>query len=856
MDTQSTKLLLTGQPQGLRQWLDEYAHWLWSWLYVQTGGQPEKSGEALFRTFADAIEHIVEFSASGLSMSEWLRTIARRALNQADVSVRLVPEQDAEGQMVRNALANLATEPLPRELFPVGQLNRLVAAALLDLEKEEMELLVSRYSAMDTLGHIAARAGTTSEQLAARLYRARHSFSAALQNIAGVGGRDEPAATGMRGVEILEGNLERLLCSVSPVSPVPQDIYNRLEEIVEKSSEYLRKTRQKRLADRRMILKIVCISAFLALPVAMWFLWPAGKEGGKRQEESRSRTAVVKNKQESPETKAGKILVDESDGSAKELKQAFEMGEAGDVKGLINMLRTGSLAGQLVAARYLAEYGDRSAIDALEQAAAQWRGEHAGENPFNKAIEAIENRLEQPAPVERSIQAADQAVPAVKKKEETGIVLKGRVLDTNSKRMAGVKIELSGWSQNQERKNISKAFQTDQQGDFQVRIESGGFVRLELKDRPADASVLARSFFCQADVPEVKADFGIGLSACGSVIVNGEPLVDAELLAAEVCGTESSGFLARCRTDQAGGFRFVGLLPGHYAVFYVRKWAGQDVSIVLGELLFDRDVQLGIVTADAALDIFSDGEKFAPPSGEGIKLRVPSWFRGHAVSTAKTEPNEPYWFEDVPAGRYEAEIPIGGGVYWYEPIEISRETAVQHFQTELPAIRGVAEITGIRNTLGNFCLWSRDRKVRGLPEPQGKEGYQSVLPPGLYYAGLLLSGRPVPLADFQIIEGEKTTVDLSARQAEYAQRGAMDVYVTDTGGSLLSGVSLELQGREFLDAQSAGQGVCFSAWAGPYVLSAGMEGFVSRREAVEITPFDTPPEGMSGRTKVIRLERR
>jgi len=583
----------------------------------------------------------------------------------------------------------------------------------------------------------------------------------------------------------------------------------------------------------------------------IWLVWPAGQAGKNLKEESPVRTTAIK--QEKPQAEPDKASTDREDDIARELKQALEMGEAGDVDGLINMLWTGEMPGQFVAARYLAEYGDQAAIDALDYAAAMWGGRQDGENPFIKAIEAIKGRL-----AEQQDKAAEAAG---KKEEKTGIVLKGRVLDTDNKGLAGIKVALSGWYlvQGRERKDLSQTLQTDRNGDFEARIESEGFVRLELKDRPASAAVLVRSFFCQADLPEIRADFGIGLSAGGHVMLNGEPLADAELLACGAYGPDKSGFLARCRTDQQGGFRFVGLLPGRYAVYYPRKWAGRDVSIVLGDLRPGHNNELNVLTADAAFEIFSDGRQFAlQPDSEGLTLRTAEGFRGHAVSAAKTEPNEPFWFEDVPSGVYEVQIPLGNGVYWYEPIEITRQTAEQHFRIELPVQRGLAEIAAVQNTSASFCLWSRDRKIRGLLEPQGEKGPAKgglALPPGLYYAGLLLADEPLAWADFEVIEGGKITVDLSVKQPQYAQRGLLTVYVTDTNCNLLSGAILRLQGREFIETLSRPQGICFAVWAGPYTLGADMEGFVSRRDAVEITPADVLPGLLSVPVKVIRLER-
>ncbi|MEN6306994.1 MAG: hypothetical protein ABFD91_04490, partial [Anaerohalosphaeraceae bacterium] len=74
-------------------------------------------------------------------------------------------------------------------------------------------------------------------------------------------------------------------------------------------------------------------------------------------------------------------------------KLAFELGEKKDMEGLIRILQTGTYPAQLVAANYLGRFGDKTAIDALDQAAQKWYAHESNEtNPFIESIKAIENR--------------------------------------------------------------------------------------------------------------------------------------------------------------------------------------------------------------------------------------------------------------------------------------------------------------------------------------------------------------------------------------------------------------------------------------------------------------------------------
>ncbi len=86
----------------------------------------------------------------------------------------------------------------------------------------------------------------------------------------------------------------------------------------------------------------------------------------------------------------------EGDEPTPEIEQEFRMilalARAGDVDGLIRVLREGEFAGKLVAASYLMEVGDARAIEPLEQLSTEWYGLDKV-NPFAIAVKAIKSRI-------------------------------------------------------------------------------------------------------------------------------------------------------------------------------------------------------------------------------------------------------------------------------------------------------------------------------------------------------------------------------------------------------------------------------------------------------------------------------
>jgi len=120
---------------------------------------------------------------------------------------------------------------------------------------------------------------------------------------------------------------------------------------------------------------------------------------------------------------------------ARELAEARRLFEARDLAGLVRLLDTGGPDTQIRVAEYLGQIGDDSVLPALQRLAAQWQGP-AEDNPFRKAMEAIQARRTktspQPAPgasdpnraastpVEK---AGAPATSAVKPWQVTGLVL-------------------------------------------------------------------------------------------------------------------------------------------------------------------------------------------------------------------------------------------------------------------------------------------------------------------------------------------------------------------------------------------------------------------------------------------------
>lgn len=78
-----------------------------------------------------------------------------------------------------------------------------------------------------------------------------------------------------------------------------------------------------------------------------------------------------------------------------ERQTAAALFEAGDVRGLEALLHSRHEQTRQAAARYLAQIGDESVLDSLEELARRWEG-RSEDNPYRQAAEAIRKRQSEP----------------------------------------------------------------------------------------------------------------------------------------------------------------------------------------------------------------------------------------------------------------------------------------------------------------------------------------------------------------------------------------------------------------------------------------------------------------------------
>lgn len=176
---------------------------------------------------------------------------------------------------------------------------------------------------------------------------------------------------------------------------------------------------------RRMNFRVpfYCAAAALVIGTLAVLLWPAGRDAREKPPVAGGGTGIVET---APPT---------VDPSARELALVRQMAEYRDTQALAHALRgVKHESARQAAALALAQFGDRTAIEPLEELAETWQGDRQA-NPYRQAVEAIKERhappppeetapatvQEKPAPEPAEAAAAKAAAPALRHPDWPGL---------------------------------------------------------------------------------------------------------------------------------------------------------------------------------------------------------------------------------------------------------------------------------------------------------------------------------------------------------------------------------------------------------------------------------------------------
>lgn len=832
--------LAQGEPELVRQWQSRFGRYLYTGFYYQFNKDESTAVRLTAQTLTVALRELSHFSPEQSSMYQWLKTITVRQIQEMAAHSGIKPQRPWAWAEIHSqtldTLKRLRSEPLPQDITENAAVMELVQATLAELGEQDRDLLLRRYTRLDTVERIASEMDIPLDKMNHLLYLARHSFRRTLfcliQSVCTE--FTEPMVTG--GTEQLEVNLELLLRSVSASAAMSADSAEQIKSAVLLAAAELA---QQRSVDRHrpmgQWLKITAAAmAILLVMAGVWLLHSADEPTPTDSPQATAQTPLPSEPMENA-----------SAADEEELKRTMEAGMRGDAAELVKILKTGSFISQITAAHYLGQFGDASAIDPLLDAQQRWFADAMEDNPFARAAAEIEERLGLSAPTAPVIAMP----PVVEKKQPQQPVLSGRVMDFDDTPLAGVLVSL----QPEASVGTTAAAITDVQGRYQFEAPSEGLWVVSVRDAKRRIAETSRLLAIRKDQP-VTLDFGGGVSVAGSVMIDGMPLAEQVVILSDQFQNPPKGvFAAQSLTDERGAFLFSGVPAGTYGLF--SRTAANRWVLLTQTTVADGDVMLPVVMASAtlAVRVTAMDETVKPVA---VSLRYsPDSSDVMAQWPAVRGADDVFEVRGVLPGSYTLAVDYSNGVRLLEAVTVERPGRLDKVIERTPVGRAGAMGRFLRPLAEGMTLTCSEPPLRiNLMAEQNGVYKVDNLPAGVYTLGQTVRGQFAGFLETGVFDDQPIVLDIDPA-ALARTRTLLYVYVVDADGKGLANGQIWLVNETGLFiAQSYERGFLAIVPPGRYTLHAVFDRHTPLEQPVTaaVSSLDAAP--VKDNTVLVRLK--
>ncbi len=364
--------LAKGDPQALADWTQTFIPWLYARLFFDLG--ENAADDALAKTLYQAAIQIAVNPYQFNPCSPRLMDLSGQAA--APYKTQTPARQISEN--TRSIIQKLTTEAISGDPLQLGQTIAVVqhAAALLSID--DQRLLLNKYQKLDSSDHIAQIMDIPAKEIENALYKARYTLRRTMESLAGV--EPQTTAAAPTSVAIFEANLETLFRSMPPM-PQPSE-----QQISRATAAFEKALLDNRIPNKHLSFRTKIIAAAAVCLTAAGLLYLSNQ--------IQTTSLPSDDSGQSPQMPTTPQPTEAKD-TSEELAAALDAGQRKDVQELMKIIRTGQYPAQVLAAHYLGQYGDSSAIGVLDSASQKWFAGQAGqENPFMNAVKAIEKRID------------------------------------------------------------------------------------------------------------------------------------------------------------------------------------------------------------------------------------------------------------------------------------------------------------------------------------------------------------------------------------------------------------------------------------------------------------------------------
>jgi DNA-directed RNA polymerase specialized sigma24 family protein len=836
--------LMQAEPEVVEDYINSFSDVVYTWMYYQVGADPEIATDLTCLTLCQGLENIPQFDPNRESLLQWLNQQAAEVRDEGLLRRQMTPQRPwVWSQLPEQILCGLSTlrsELLSDEVVVNPHVQEIVQATLVELEQADRDLMTHRYNHLDIPEHIAEEMNIGVEDVNDRLYRCRHSFRRVFFHLVASSNPGFAESNASGNLEMLDGNLEKLLSSTAAYQPLTDEQRQVMREKIEQASCELANSlsAQNGKNPKKLILSLSVVTVVLTVLIGIIVLTRSESEIEATAGPS-GPTATTEN---TSEDKKPAIPIRDDKLDEEELKRIIQLGQTGNLDALLEVLRTGRFTSQITAAHFVGNLGDESAIGLLEEAEEKWYPNGVDDNPFAEAIMAIEDRL---FPEDDSAADEEETKPTVSEpvkepvSEKPEPVVKkapgisGTITDFSGSPIPSAQIEVyrSPLLNNNPNPVLIASVGSDAAGKYEIADSINGPVWTLCKVQSDPFMWTRRSVFCESKTAVI-CNFGGPTALSGQISFRDDFF--RQIILSDTLDPMDSGLSIITEVDNEGNYAFIGVSPGAY---YLLSDTQENMRLATIEIPANNastvNFDLDLTGIEVVLDIEST------PDDLQIRRSVlmytpemdPDLFRIQAIKDV----GGTFIFDDVLPGSYYLMTMLENGVWMQQEVDIMFSPGRQSIAlNEIPD--GDVSFSGqfISPSPVDLFLTDANQQVR-IPLTQSGGQYQvEFIRPDVYTLAAMINGFMVEFMDIDLQSQPDVLLDLNPNEL-LDSVSPLYVTVVDSKGQIVSNAEVWLTGgSETITTQSTGRGAFLAAPAGEYTLYAVQAGGRATEQPVTI----------------------
>lgn len=850
--------LLNGDEKTREELICDFGPVIYTWIYYQIGADEQLTTEWTVRTFDQAIRNISNFNAAEQTLFGYLKQHARHTRDEGLAQQQMKAQRPwAWSQLpddILYGLSRLRSESLQEKIIDNPYVHEMIQATLVELEQKDRELLIHRYSHLDSIEQISEEMSCPVEDVQDRLYRCRHSFRRVFFQIVSKANSGFAESNIAGEIDTLDMNLEKILSSTLPclkldemkTDCIRQNIRQAIEERESAPSDHSTKKYY-----------FVAVAAMIALMLLVGLYIATRKQAAEPSVPQTPKETVAVTETRPKEPDADKTQKSATDIEEEKLKMVFALGQERNLEALLEILKSGDFTSQAAAAYFIGKLGDPSAIPLLEQAEAKWYPEPSDDNRFAQAIAEILVRFPEAVPVVIPAEPEPNNVPSEKiLPPATPLALTGTVNDSSTQPIPNAKMQLVAntlFSKNKNGRQIASA-QTDTAGKYQFSetFEGAAFLACEIPSQ--EKASITRSLWKKKDTA-CNVNFGGRPLLTGAVFVDGDALLKQTLYLSDTLDIASASLEQETQTDSEGRFSFSGVPAGLYHL--LNKGLDNQVRrLSMIEMpdreMYNADFNLETVSLTVTSES-SEPNQIVPV--EAVLVFDMDTPDNLAQTQGTVAEDGSVLFNRVIPGAYVLKIRVDDNIWIYQNVDVTDGPSEQVVQLS-PLQPETALLTGrfLNASPVNLFLSSTNHQIHIDILPKADGTYELLdIPADVYSLATFVKGQLFEFMQVDLQFEPEMQLDIDPDEMV---RSFSPLYVvpTDESGLILSGAQVWLsQGSEIITGASTGRGTFLAAPAGNYTLSAVYPGYPTQNLEVTLEPASLLAEPDADNTILVKM---